>query len=88
MKKSFLRATSIALAIAIGGAVAMPSFATPSQPATVVTTSSASNLLPPTTLDQPWTTHATSFEVEQADDCSHLTHHNFCYCTSSPCHDE
>lgn len=88
MKKSFLRATSIALAIAISGAIAMPSVAMTAQPAAVVTASTATNLLPPATLDQPWTTHATSFEAEQADDCSHLTHHNFCYCTSSPCHDD
>ncbi|MBQ4855686.1 hypothetical protein IMW82_13495 [Rhodanobacter sp. B2A1Ga4] len=87
MKTNLFRTSALALALTLGLAAALPSIATPAHAANPATTGTSAQVLPVGYLPALSPSGSVSFEIQAPDDCSHVTHQNFCYCTGSPCHD-
>lgn len=84
MKRNLIRAAQFAVCLAAGFAATLPSVASPAD--SQVSTSAATSAVMAAVDYQPAPSRIqTSL---QAEDCSHVTHQNFCYCTDAPCHDE
>src|SRR6185312_16521089 len=88
VKLNLIRTSALALALTLGLAAALPTLANPSQAANPATPASTNQqVLPVGYLPGLSQAGAVSFEIQAPDDCSPVTHQNFCYCTGSPCHD-
>ncbi len=87
MKTNLFRTSALALALTLGLAAALPSIATPAHAANPATTGTSAQVLPVGYLPALSPSGSVSFEAQAPDDCSHVAHQNFCYCTGSPCHD-
>ncbi|MEY2161419.1 hypothetical protein [Rhodanobacter sp. FW106-PBR-LB-2-11] len=87
MKKSFLRTTSIALAIALGAAVAMPSIATSRQATVMPAPATAAGTVTLPAAYQPFMGQAfaesdgnTKNQGSSGDPCDPITPKNWCSC--------
>ena len=77
MKKDFIRTCGLTLALVLSAAVTMPGMA---EPATAAQPSSF--------LAMPIGTQSTLAyaPLAEEDECAHLNHDNFCYCTGACSH--
>lgn len=84
MQGNLVRTVQLVFCLATGMVTTLPGIASPAD--SRVSVPAASSAVIASIGHQPAPIAAPA--PLMADDCSHLTHQNFCYCTDSPCHDE